>query len=45
MCAAKTAIVVSTGKDRYGRTLGWVLCDGSLGLQRASEPPQLQAAN
>jgi endonuclease YncB( thermonuclease family) len=28
LCAAKTAIVVSTGKDRYGRTLGWVLCDG-----------------
>jgi micrococcal nuclease len=28
MCAAKTAIIVSTGKDRYGRTLGWVLCDG-----------------
>jgi endonuclease YncB( thermonuclease family) len=21
-------MVVSTGKDRYGRTLGWVLCDG-----------------
>jgi endonuclease YncB( thermonuclease family) len=28
LCAAKTAIVVSTGKDGYERTLGWVLCDG-----------------
>jgi endonuclease YncB( thermonuclease family) len=28
LCAAKTAIVVSSGKDTYGRTLGWVLCDG-----------------
>jgi endonuclease YncB( thermonuclease family) len=28
LCAAKTATVHVTGKDRYGRTLGWVTCDG-----------------
>ena len=28
LCAAKTATVRDTGKDRYGRTLGWVSCDG-----------------
>lgn len=27
LCAAKTATVNETGKDRYGRTLGWVTCD------------------
>jgi endonuclease YncB( thermonuclease family) len=27
--ATKTAIVVRTGKDRYGRTLGWVLATAS----------------
>lgn len=27
LCAAKTATVHETGKDRYGRTLGWVTCD------------------
>jgi len=25
---AKTARVIDTGRDRYGRTLGYVLCDG-----------------
>lgn len=28
LCATKTATVHETGKDRYGRTLGWVTCDG-----------------
>jgi endonuclease YncB( thermonuclease family) len=28
ICAAKIASVVRTGKDRYGRTLGWVTCAG-----------------
>jgi endonuclease YncB( thermonuclease family) len=28
MCAAKLTSVVRTGKDRYGRTLGWVTCAG-----------------
>jgi hypothetical protein len=27
-CAAKTATVREKGKDRYGRALGWVVCDG-----------------
>ena len=28
LCAGKTATVVETGRDRYGRTLGYVICDG-----------------
>ena len=28
MCAGQTAQVESTGKDRYGRVLGWVTCAG-----------------
>ena len=28
LCAAKTACVIDTGKDRDGRTLCWVACDG-----------------
>ena len=28
LCAGKEATVHDTGKDRYGRTLGWVTCDG-----------------
>ena len=28
LCADKTALVSETGRDRYGRTLGWVRCDG-----------------
>src|SRR6185503_14597370 len=28
LCAAKTATIHETGIDRYGRTLGWVTCDG-----------------
>jgi len=28
LCSGKTALVVTSGKDRYGRTLGWVFCDG-----------------
>jgi endonuclease YncB( thermonuclease family) len=28
VCAAKTAEVVDRGKDRYGRTIGRVTCDG-----------------
>ena len=28
LCAAKTVVVHETGKDRYGRTLGWVTCGG-----------------
>src|SRR5687767_14175025 len=28
LCVAKTASVKDTGKDRYGRTIGWVVCDG-----------------
>lgn len=28
VCAAKTASVIDAGKDRYGRTIGRVTCDG-----------------
>jgi endonuclease YncB( thermonuclease family) len=28
LCAAKTARVVERGLDRYGRTVGWIVCDG-----------------
>src|SRR5918999_882120 len=28
LCAGKTALIRDTGKDRYGRTIGWVACDG-----------------
>jgi endonuclease YncB( thermonuclease family) len=28
LCAAKTARVQDTGLDRYGRTVGWIVCDG-----------------
>ncbi len=28
LCAAKTARVVDKGRDRYGRTVGWIVCDG-----------------
>ena len=28
LCAAKTATIRDTRKDKYGRTLGWVTCDG-----------------
>lgn len=28
LCATKTATVTETGKDRYGRALGWVNCGG-----------------
>jgi endonuclease YncB( thermonuclease family) len=28
LCAAKSARVVEKGMDRYGRTLGWIVCDG-----------------
>jgi micrococcal nuclease len=27
LCAAKTTSVKETGSDRYGRVLGWVVCD------------------
>src|SRR3712207_1836380 len=26
--AAKTGVARDTGKNRYGRTIGWVVCDG-----------------
>lgn len=28
LCAAKTARVIDKGMDRYGRTIGWIVCDG-----------------
>jgi endonuclease YncB( thermonuclease family) len=28
LCAAKTAKVIDNGKDRYGRTIGRVICEG-----------------
>jgi endonuclease YncB( thermonuclease family) len=28
LCAAKTAHVVEKGLDRYGRTIGWIVCGG-----------------
>jgi endonuclease YncB( thermonuclease family) len=28
LCAAKTARVIERGVDRYGRTIGRILCDG-----------------
>jgi len=28
LCAAKTAVVVDKGLDRYGRTVGLIVCDG-----------------
>jgi endonuclease YncB( thermonuclease family) len=28
LCAAKTARVIESGMDRYGRTIGWIVCDG-----------------
>src|SRR4026209_28099 len=28
LCAATTVEVIETGRDRYGRTLGYLLCDG-----------------
>ena len=28
ICATQTAFVNGTGKDRYGRQLGWVTCNG-----------------
>jgi endonuclease YncB( thermonuclease family) len=28
LCAAKTARVIDKGMDRYGRTIGWIACDG-----------------
>ena len=28
LCAAKTARVVEKGTDRYGRTIGWIVCQG-----------------
>ena len=28
LCAARTARVVEKGLDRYGRTVGWIVCDG-----------------
>jgi endonuclease YncB( thermonuclease family) len=28
LCAAKTARVIERGVDRYGRTIGWIVCDG-----------------
>lgn len=28
LCAARTARVVEKGHDRYGRTVGWIACDG-----------------
>lgn len=28
LCAARTARVIDKGIDRYGRTIGWILCDG-----------------
>src|SRR5215212_4481249 len=28
MCAAKSVRVIERGLDRYGRTVGWIICDG-----------------
>jgi endonuclease YncB( thermonuclease family) len=28
LCAAKSARVIERGVDRYGRTVGWIICDG-----------------
>jgi endonuclease YncB( thermonuclease family) len=28
LCAARTARVIEKGVDRYGRTIGWIMCDG-----------------
>jgi endonuclease YncB( thermonuclease family) len=28
LCAAKVAHVIERGTDRYGRTIGWMLCEG-----------------
>lgn len=28
LCAAKAARVIEKGPDRYGRTVGWIVCDG-----------------
>jgi endonuclease YncB( thermonuclease family) len=28
LCAAKTARVIDKGMDRYGRSIGWIVCDG-----------------
>ena len=28
LCATRTARVIERGTDRYGRTVGWIACDG-----------------
>ncbi|HKQ28144.1 MAG TPA: thermonuclease family protein [Burkholderiales bacterium] len=28
LCAAKSVRVIERGLDRYGRTVGWIICDG-----------------
>lgn len=28
LCAAKSARVIERGMDRYGRTVGWIICEG-----------------